>query len=80
VRIHLDFHRSRALFIKLENQLSIQRQRVSQTDKEKQNLQGLLHEEINNRDNLNFKLKQSEVRNSFSNFFYLIFFRKISKQ
>ncbi len=48
-------------FIQLESQASIHRQRLSQTDKEKQNLYELLQEEIDHRNNLDLKLKQSEV-------------------
>ncbi|CAF1174346.1 unnamed protein product [Adineta steineri] len=44
----------------LENQLSTYRQRYSQYEKEKQNLQQLLHDEINHRNNLESKLKQSD--------------------
>ncbi|CAF3425660.1 unnamed protein product [Rotaria socialis] len=47
----------------LEKQLSIQRQCLLKTDKEKQNLQHLLQEEINHRNNLDSKLKQSEQDN-----------------
>ncbi|CAF0944563.1 unnamed protein product [Rotaria sordida] len=44
----------------LESQLSIYRQRYSQIDKEKQNIQQLLQEEINHRNNIDSKLKQAE--------------------
>ncbi|CAF4616260.1 unnamed protein product [Rotaria sp. Silwood1] len=43
-----------------EKQLSIQRQCQLKIDKEKQNLHQLLQEEINHRNNLDLKLKQSE--------------------
>ena len=48
---------------KLESQLSVHRQRYSQLDKEKQNLQQLLQEEINHRNNVDSKLRQAEVMN-----------------
>ncbi|CAF3166219.1 unnamed protein product [Rotaria socialis] len=44
----------------LESQLSVYRQRNSQLDKEKQNIQQLLQEEINHRNNVDSKLKQAE--------------------
>jgi len=52
--------------LKLESQLSTYRQRYSQIDKEKQNLQQLLQEEINHRNNVDSKLRQAEVRKNFS--------------
>jgi demethoxyubiquinone hydroxylase (CLK1/Coq7/Cat5 family) len=52
--------------LKLESQLSTYRQRYSQIDKEKQNLQQLLQEEINHRNNVDSKLRQAEVRKKFS--------------
>jgi demethoxyubiquinone hydroxylase (CLK1/Coq7/Cat5 family) len=51
------------IFSKLESQLSVYRQRYSQTDKEKQTIQQLLQEEINHRNNVDSKLRQAEVRN-----------------
>ncbi len=51
----------KTVLIKLERQLSIQRQRLSKTDKEKENFEELLQEEIKHRNNLHSKLKQSEV-------------------
>lgn len=47
--------------MQLESQLSLYRQRHSQIDKEKQNIQQLLQEEINHRNNVDSKLKQAEV-------------------
>ncbi|CAF2321988.1 unnamed protein product [Rotaria sp. Silwood2] len=44
----------------LESQLSVYRQRHSQIDKEKQNIQQLLQEEINHRNNVDSRLKQAE--------------------
>ena len=48
-------------FFQLENELSLVRQRYSQSEKEKQNLQQLLQEEINHRNHVDSKLKQAEV-------------------
>lgn len=49
------------MLLKLESQLSVHRQRYSQLDKEKQNLQQLLQEEINHRNNVDSKFRQAEV-------------------
>ncbi len=48
-------------FLQLESQLSIQRQRLEQSEKEKHNVQQLFQEEIRHRNHLDSKLKQTEV-------------------
>jgi demethoxyubiquinone hydroxylase (CLK1/Coq7/Cat5 family) len=62
------------LFLKLKSQLSTERQRVLQSDKEKQDVQQLLQEEINHRNNSDSKLKQYEVRILLFSFFKLNYF------
>ena len=56
-----------------ETQKTVKPKKRSETDKEKENLQQLLQEEINHRNNLNSKLKQSEVRIFLSDFFKFIY-------
>lgn len=57
------------MFSKLENQFTLQRQRLAQTERDRSNLQELLDDETKHRANLVSKLQQSEVRFSIkSNF------------
>ena len=60
--------------MKVENHLSVFRQRYSHSDREKQTIQQLFQDETSHRQNLQTKLQQSEVRKSLS---YIVQCRRI---